>query len=105
MKALATALWLALVTVLSMAPKVHAGATVLRDVEVCAMLDGNGEVVFTLDSQVVINTNGNVKKTCHANVTPSASGQVLWDFSNTGFTCPTPAGPTTIWHEVVSAQG
>ena len=108
MKALATALWLALVTVLSMAPNVHAAAAVFIDMFACGMLDGNGAPVVTTESQAVATNNarGNAKVSCFADVTPSATGHAVhYDSDSTGFLCLTPSGLTTRWQEVVSASG
>ena len=98
----------AAILVLSSVSSVLAQADVFIDVFTCGMRDGNGAIVVTSDTQVVITNNqqGNGKVTCQADVTPSISGRAQqWDFDNTGLLCGTPSGTTRSWHEVVSAKG
>ncbi len=98
----------AAVLVLSSVSSVLAQADVFVDVFACGMRDGNGVLVVTQDTHVVITNNqqGNAKVTCQADVTPSISGRAQqWDFDNTGVLCMTPSGTTSSWHEVVSAKG
>lgn len=94
----------------SVASSVQAQATVSIDLFVCLMLDGNRVPVVTKDTHAVVTNNipiaGEGKLTCQATVMPSITGRaVIWDFENTGLPCLTPSGPTTSWHEVVSAKG
>ena len=72
----------------------------------CGLFDGNGALVITNDSSVVITSSGNGNLNCQADVTPSATGKAVhYDFDSTGLLCGTINGATDKWHETVSANG
>ena len=81
------------------------GALVIND-QGCGLLDGNGGGVSADSDHAVVTPSGNGVLKCKvAGVSNSTGKAVQWSFANTGYSCSTPAGSTTDWHETVSADG
>lgn len=84
---------------------VQAQAIVMKDVA-CGFLapggTGTGQAVFTN------NANGNATFVCHGELpdgSPKPSPALIFNFANTGSACPTPAGLTERWTQVITPGG
>jgi hypothetical protein len=85
-------------------------------IEDCVLLDGNGDIAW-LDTGSGItmsanSSNGNIRHTCSADVTPPATGRTaIFNIDNTGFKCGIDDGfggnlaVTADWHQVVNKDG
>ena len=81
------------------------GAVTIRDLG-CTLLDGDGSLVFVVSDHAVITPNGKTKLTCQARGLANSTGRAVHhDYASTGLMCGTDLGPTTEWHETVSASG
>lgn len=86
-------------------------ALVIDPAGTCYLLNGDGVIVETSDSKVVLtqSSNGNKLLRCQATVANSTGRAVTYDTNNNpffpGFECGAPLGGTTNWHQTVSASG
>ena len=72
----------------------------------CGVMDGDGSFHLSTNSQAVTNSGGVSMHRCTAHGVPNSSRRMIrWDYENTGMMCWTTDGPTTDWHETVSASG
>jgi hypothetical protein len=85
----------------------QAQAVVIND-DGCTLFDGDGNFVLaSSDHQVITNnSNGNCLVKCSVKKVANSTGRaVQFDFLSNSIPCNTPCGPTTHWHETVSATG
>ena len=75
--------------------------------DVCNVLDGDGDIVPLGSGDVVITSSGNGKRSCKASGVDNSTGSaVIWNFANRGLLCLVQGvGPTDDWQNVVSASG
>jgi hypothetical protein len=72
----------------------------------CGVLDAHGGVAFGNQSMTLSNRGGQSMVKCSVKDVPNTTGRaVRFDYESTGMTCMTAAGPTTDWHETISAAG
>jgi hypothetical protein len=84
------------------------GGTVIAEGFACALLDGNGDLFITTNSQLWLYSNQQqtkVKLLCNGDGAPAPS-LTYFNFANTGITCNVPlAGSTTDWQDKVGRNG
>jgi hypothetical protein len=72
----------------------------------CGMMDADGGSVWVTSDRAVITPNGKERITCKAKGIPNSSRRgIQFNYENTGTRCWTDLGPTTEWHQTISASG
>jgi hypothetical protein len=83
------------------------GGTVIDEGFACGILDGNGNIFGTTNSELIYYSNQQGSKLvlrCSGYGAPAAS-LTYWNYGNTGFSCGVIYGSTTDWSDKVGRNG